>query len=219
MRHEPFLIIETPIGIFSKIWNIINDCDTITHQYKTLNTADEKNEGGNFEDFEWTVNCFKPHELLKTARLLLKTAQKLWLEVGGDLVIAPFLLGPQQKCSIPQRSQRKMLQHGAPPKKHCCFLWCKFCRTKSPFFEFFENFQNWQFWLMNFSKKAVPTEKTKYTMMTARENPTHLSSQIFDFWTFVTEIFRFKVRHISFFWKFQKMEILTNLAAKLLVLP
>ena len=219
MRHQPFLIIETPIGIFSKIWNTINDFDTITHQYKTLNTANEKNEGVYFEDFEWTVNCFKPHELLKTARLLLKTAQKLWLEVGGDLVIAPFLLGPQQKCSIPRRSQLKMLQHGGPPKKHCCFLWCKFCRTKSPFFEFFENFQNWQFWLMNFSKKAVPTEKTKYTMMTARENPTNLSSQIFDFWTFVTEIFRFKVRYISFFWKFKKIEILTNLAAKLLVLP
>ena len=140
MRHQPFLIMETPIGIFSKIWNTINDFDTITHQYKTLNTADEKNEGGNFEDFEWTVNCFKPHELLKTAQLLLKTTQKLWLEVGGDLVIAPFSLGPQQKCSIPRRSQRKMLQHGPKEKKHSCYLWCEFCRTKSPFFEFFENF-------------------------------------------------------------------------------
>ena len=60
----------------------------------------------------------KPHELLKTAQLLLKTALKLLLEVGVDLVIAPFLLGPQQKCSIPQHSQRKILQHGTPLKKN-----------------------------------------------------------------------------------------------------
>ena len=142
--------------------------------------------------------------MLKTAQLLLKTAQKLWLEVGGNLVIAAFSLGPQPKCSIPRRSQRKILQHGTPPKEHCCFLWCEFCSTKSPFFF---NYQNWQFWLMNFSKKTTPTEKTKYTTTTARENPTNLSSQIFDFWTFDTKIFRFKVRHISFFWKFQNMEI------------
>ena len=71
---------------------------------------------------------------------------------------------------------------------------------------------------MNFSKKTTFTEETEYTTTTATENTTNLSSQILVFWTFVTEILRFKVRHISFFWKFQKLELYKNLAAKLLVL-
>ena len=160
MRHQPFLIIETPIGIFSKIWNTINDFDTITHQYKTLNTANEKNEGVYFEDFEWTVNCFKPHELLKTAQLLLKTAQKLWLEVGGDLVIAPFLLGPQQKCSIPRRSQRKMLQHGAPPQKTLLLSMVQILPYKIALF--------WVFWKL--SKLAILIDEFLQESSTYRKN-------------------------------------------------
>ena len=67
--------------------------------------------------------------------------------------------------------------------------------------------------------KTAPTEKTEYTMTKATENARKLSSQIFDFRTFVTEIFRFKVDHFSFFKKFQKTQIFTNLAAKFRVLP
>ena len=43
--------------------------------------------------------------------------------------------------------------------------------------------------------------------------------RFFYFQTFVTEIFRFKVRHVSFFGKFKKMLFLTNLVAKLRALP
>ena len=69
---------------------------------------------------------------------------------------------------------------------------------------FFENFQYWQFWSTNFSMKTASTEKTEHTTTTATENPRNLSSQIFYFWTFVTEIFQFKWRHFSFFLKIQK---------------
>ena len=84
---------------------------------------------------------------------------------------------------------------------------------------FFENFQYWQFWSTNFSMKTPSTEKMEHTTTTATENPRNLSSQIFYFWTFVTEIFQFKWRHFSFFWKFKKTQIVTNLAAELRVLP
>ena len=67
--------------------------------------------------------------------------------------------------------------------------------------------------------KKVPTGKTRYTTTTATDNPRNLSSQILDFQTFVTEIFRFKVSHFSFFQNFQKTQILTILAAKLRALP
>jgi len=67
--------------------------------------------------------------------------------------------------------------------------------------------------------KMASTEKMKYTTTKATENARKLSSQIFDFRTFVTEIFRFKVGHFSFFQKFQKTQILTILAAKLRALP
>ena len=67
--------------------------------------------------------------------------------------------------------------------------------------------------------KTAPTEKTECTMTKATENAKKLSSQIFNFQTFVTEIFRFKVGHFSFFQKFQKTQILTILAAKLRALP
>jgi len=66
---------------------------------------------------------------------------------------------------------------------------------------------------------TAPTEKTEYTTTKPTENARKLSSQIFDFQTFVTEIFRFKVSHFSFFQKFQKTQILTILAAKLRALP
>ena len=47
-----------------KYKKIIYEFDTITHAYKTLNTSDKKNQGVYLIDFKWTVNCFKPHELL-----------------------------------------------------------------------------------------------------------------------------------------------------------
>ena len=67
--------------------------------------------------------------------------------------------------------------------------------------------------------KTAPTEKIECTTTKARENAEKLSSQIFDFPTFVTEIFRLKVSHFSFFQKFRKIQILTELAAELRMLP
>ena len=50
----------------------------------------------------------------------------------------------------------------------------------------------------------APTEKTEYTTTKATKNARKLSSQIFYFWTFVTEIFWFKVCYFSFFSKIPK---------------
>ena len=99
------------------------------------------------------------------------------------------------------------------------FQGVNFAIRKRPFLDFFENFQNRQFWSSNFSMKTAPTEKTECTMTKATENGKKLSSQIFNFQTFVTEIFRFKVSHFSFFQKFRKIQILTELAAELRMLP
>ena len=55
--------------------------------------------------------------------------------------------------------------------------------------------------------KTPPREKMEYTTMKGTENARKLSSQIFDFQTFVTEIFCFKVRHFSHFLKTSKNEI------------
>jgi len=84
---------------------------------------------------------------------------------------------------------------------------------------FDENCENGQFCFSHISMKTAPTEKTEYTTTKPTENARKLSSQIFDFQTFVTEIFRFKVGHFSFFQKFQKTQILTISAAKLRALP
>ena len=62
--------------------------------------------------------------------------------------------------------------------------------------------------------KTAPTEKTEYTTTTATKNPTKLQSQKFDFWNFVTEIFRFKISHFFVFFQNLKNTILTNLATK-----
>ena len=45
----------------------------------------------------------------------------------------------------------------------------------------------------NFSMKTRSTEKMEYTTTKPAENPSKLSSQIFYFWNFVTEIFCHKV--------------------------
>ena len=66
---------------------------------------------------------------------------------------------------------------------------------------------------------TAPREKTEYTTTMGMEIARKLSSQIFDFQTFVTEIFRFKIPHISFFLKYLKTQFLTNFAAKLRALP
>ena len=49
------------------------------------------------------------------------------------------------------------------------------------------------FCFANFSMNIMFTEKMRYTTTSATENPSKLSLQIFDFWNFVTEIFRHKV--------------------------
>ena len=84
---------------------------------------------------------------------------------------------------------------------------------------FDENCENGRFCFSHISMKTAPTEKTGYTTTKPTENARKLSSQNFDFRTFVTEIFRFKVSHFSFFQNFQKTQILTILAAKLRALP
>ena len=45
--------------------------------------------------------------------------------------------------------------------------------------------------------KTASTEKLEYTTTKLTENPRKLSTQIFDFWNFVTEIFNHKVSFIS----------------------
>ena len=57
---------------------------------------------------------------------------------------------------------------------------------------------------------TAPREKTEYTTTKGTENARKLSSQIFYFQTFVTEIFRFKVHHFSFFLKIPKNAIFDN---------
>ena len=53
------------------------------------------------------------------------------------------------------------------------------------------------FCFANFSKKTLSTEKIEYTTTKPTENPSKLSSQIFNFWHFVTEIFE---SLCTFFW-------------------
>ena len=53
--------------------------------------------------------------------------------------------------------------------------------------------QKCPFCFANFSMKTRSTEKMKYTTTKPTENPSKLSSQIFNFWNFVTEIFCHKV--------------------------
>ena len=94
-----------------------------------------------------------------------------------------------------------------------------FAVQKRQFFFFFENLQIYRFWSANFSLKTAPTEKTEYTTTTVTENARKLSSPNFNFQTFVTETFWFKVSHFSFFKKFQKTQFFTNLAIKLRMHP
>ena len=48
------------------------------------------------------------------------------------------------------------------------------------------------FCFVNFSVKTRSTEKVKYSTTKPTENTTELSSQIFDFWNFATEILNFR---------------------------
>ena len=56
-----------------------------------------------------------------------------------------------------------------------------------------EYLKKWSFCFANFSTKTRSTEKIEYTATKPTENTSDLSSQIFDFGNFVTEIFCHKV--------------------------
>ena len=64
---------------------------------------------------------------------------------------------------------------------------------KVAFFCFFKKLEKSTFCFANISMRKASTEKTEYTTVMPTENPRKLSSQIFDFRNFVTEIFRHKV--------------------------
>ena len=126
---------------------------------------------------------------------------------------------PDQSFGVQNVPLGQAKRMGGRKSKKNHFLGPNFAVRKRPFFVLFGNLQNWRFWSANISVITAPTEKTEYTTTKPTENARKLSSQIFDFQTFVTEIFRFKVSHFSFFQKFQKTQILTILAAKLRALP
>ena len=56
--------------------------------------------------------------------------------------------------------------------------------------------------------KTPTTEKTEYTIVLPVENPTKLSTQIFDFWNFVTQIFfSFSCFEIGKYTKFERKSL------------
>ena len=126
---------------------------------------------------------------------------------------------PDQSLGVQNVALGRAKKMGGNKSKKNHFYGANFAVRKHPFFDFFGNMQNWRFSSGNFSVKTAPTEKTEYTTTKPTENARKLSSQMFDFQTFVTEIFWFKVSHFSFFQNFQKTQILTILAAKLRALP
>ena len=125
----------------------------------------------------------------------------------------------RKKFGGPKRPARTALEDGCDGKKRFSIFHPRFGPYLSAFFGFFQKSRNRRFCFAIFSVKNASTEKTEYTTTKPTENARKLSSQIFDFQTFVTEIFRFKVSHFSFFQNFQKTQILTILAAKLRALP
>ena len=129
----------------------------------------------------------------KTDNFLVKVISyvNIGFEMNSSLEI--LLLSPQSKFLGRKRTSRTGRQDGQKKANFFLFQVVNFAVWKCPFLDFFENCQNRQFWSANFSMKTAPTEKTEYTTAKATENARKLSSQIFDFWTFVTEIFKLRL--------------------------
>ena len=104
-----------------------------------------------------------------------------------------------EKWSTPWQSRRKI--HRNCQLRFLIFETSsqRFLTTKFPLFQnvkLSQKVKKWQFWFANFSMKKVFTEKMEYTMTKPTENPSKLSTQIFNFWKFVTEIFNHKIPFI-----------------------
>ena len=73
------------------------------------------------------------------------------------------------------------------------FSWRNLQNKMDTFYSFESSIHFASFCFANFSMKSRSTEKMEYTTTKPTENASKLSSQIFYFWKFVTEIFRNKV--------------------------
>ena len=111
---------------------------------------------------------------------------------------------PDRSSGVQNKQLGRAEKMGKKENEKTIFKGLNFGAQKAPFFYFLENFQNRRFWSAKFFVKKAPKEKTECTTMTGTENARKLSSQIFYFQTFVTEIFCFKVRHFSYFFKTSK---------------
>ena len=129
----------------------------------------------------------------------------IWSWKWSSLEIIVF--SPRSKFRGSKRTARRGQEDGEKKMENFFFKGPNFSVEKGPFFYFLENFQKMQFWSANFSVKTAPREKTEYTTTKGTENARKLSSQIFYFQTFVTEIFGFKVCHFSHFLKTSKNAI------------
>ena len=117
------------------------------------------------------------------------------------LQISPWKQCWQKKQSRPWRSQRKI-----PQNCHLRFfifetLSQRFFAAKV-FFSFFPK-----------TMKIEPTEKMDYIMTRPTVNPSKLSSQIFEFWNFVTEIFHHKIPN------YYHQDLTNKHSAEILVTP
>ena len=72
-------------------------------------------------------------------------------------------------------------------------FWLRNLTFKMSFFSFFEKVEKWPFCFADFTMKTQFPEKMEYTTRKPMENATKLSTQIFDFRNFVTEIFHHTV--------------------------
>ena len=104
-------------------------------------------------------------------------------------------------------------------KKEKLFLRGEFCHTKTPIFQLFWIFAKLVILISQYLHENIAYSKNGVYHDEGNGNARKMSSQIFDFQTFVTDIFWFKVSHFSFFKKFQKTQFFTNLAIKLRMHP
>ena len=100
-----------------------------------------------------------------------------------------LVLSPRLKFGGPKRTSWTGQEDGWGKKQKNHFYGVNFAVRKRPFFDFFENLQDWRFSSGNFSVKTAPTEKMEYTTTKPTKNARKLSSQIFDFRTFVSLYF------------------------------
>ena len=73
-----------------------------------------------------------------------------------------------------------------------CLLGGEIRHWITAFFGFSQKVKKWPFCFANFSLKTASTDKMEYTTMKPMKNTSKLSSHIFDFRNYVTEIFCFK---------------------------